>query len=330
MVAWLLATAVALVASCASPPTPSSPQAALPSATAPNLRSIASPTEQEIADATRFRKDYGLRADDAWVRQIADDATANRTSFGVPLTVQEVDDLNHRPAAIEDIKALVVDYGRAHPEDYAGAFTDQQHGGQFVAQFSANVAAHRAALFAQVRPGAPLDVREVHWSLRQLQAFADQLDGNDPWFETIPAVIIGWGPDVIANRLWIEASSIDADLEKRIESHFGWPSGLIAVESDGTGALLLETGTLRVIARKAHGEPIAGLACVAIPDLDGAYDPRPVPMPTTDATGTCALRLPATGYWIRLEKGEAPPTLVAIGRAVVVAGHTEEVIIQAK
>lgn len=317
-----------LVVGCDAGPTSESP-----SVSAPSIRTSDGPTAvprllvHEVADARRFREDYGLRADDEWIRDVAADPTSDRTSFGVPLTTGEVAELNRRTAAADEIKNLVVDYALAHADEYAGAYTDQQRGGIFVAQFSGHVAEHKAALFARVRPGAPLEVREVRWSLEQLEAFASRLQGAGGWFRTIPAYLTGYGPNVPTNRVNVQISSVDPDAAAKIEAHFRWTNEIVEVETDGTGALLLPTGTLRIVARDSGGVPVPGLACVAIPDLDGAYEPRPIPMPTTDEIGRCVLRLPATGYWIRLEVGEAPPELVAIGRAVVVADATMGVVI---
>jgi hypothetical protein len=111
---------------------------------------------------------------------------------------------------------------------------------------------------------------------------------------------------------------------------YEWPPGVLALESDGTGALLLPTGRLKVIALDSDSHPMPGVACVAYPDVEGAYEPRPVPMPTTDPTGVCLLSLAATGYRIALEVGAGPPVVIAVGRAIVAAGELTEVTIRIK
>jgi hypothetical protein len=221
----------------------------------------------------------------------------------------------------------VLAYGAAHEPDWAGAFIDQENGGVLVVQFAGNFDTHRKAILAHVHPGAPLELRQVQWSLAQLQGFARRVVGDEEWFKTIPAFLYGFGPDVAANRVSIQISSVVPDATSQIENHYGWSSDIVKVVSDGTGALLLETGLLRVTARDTTGRPVSGLACVAVPDLSGAYEPRPVPMPMTDADGVCDLVLPATGYWIRLERGGGPPELVAIGRAVVIEDRAMEVVV---
>lgn len=152
--------------------------------------------------------------------------------------------------------------------------------------------------------------------------------GEDAWFRSIPAYLKSYGVRISANRVIIDVSTLATDLAEVIERHFRWPKGVALVESDGTGALLLPMGALRIEAIDPQGKPVHGLACVAVPDIDGAYESRPMPMPTTDSRGICVLRLPATGYRIQLERGAGPPTVVAIGRAVVGAARTTEVTIR--
>ena len=54
-------------------------------------------TDEEWADARRFREAVGLRADDAWILAVAADPAADRSSFGIPLTPAEAADLLSRP-----------------------------------------------------------------------------------------------------------------------------------------------------------------------------------------------------------------------------------------
>jgi hypothetical protein len=278
--------------------------------------------------AMRFREDFGLRADDSWILAVAADPSADRTTFGVPLTVAEVQELNGRAQSIDAMRDVVVGYTATQP-DWAGTWVDQTRGGVLVVQFTGLLDIHRAALLSHIRPLAPIEIRLVRWSVAELQGFANQVTAEQGWFETLPAVVIGYGPDVTLDRLKIDLSSADPDVARKIESHFGWTDDVVSVSSDGTGALLLPTGRLVIHVLAHDGHPLAGLGCVATPDISGAYDPRPVPLPRTDAQGVCDLVLPASGYSLRFEIGEGPPRLVAQGRATVVAGATTEVTVRA-
>jgi hypothetical protein len=152
------------------------------------------------------------------------------------------------------------------------------------------------------------------------------LDPFDPWFATIPAVLQSAGVDEQTNSVFARISSANPDAQRLIEEHFGW-QGMLTLESDGTGALLLPKGTLVLRVVDERGRPQAGLQCAAVPDMPGAYE-SPLDAPQTDADGKCRLELPATGYWVRLqrmdEEGTAP---VGQGRAVVQAGVVSEATI---
>ena len=278
-----------------------------------------------------FRATYGLPADDPWMLQVAADPASapGEKKYGVPLTPAEVADLDSRTLAVEAIKRQVVDYGAAHPADYAGAFVDQQHGGTLVVQFTANLGLHRAALWAHIRPGANVAVRMATWSLAHLQGQVARLDHDDAWFAQIPAVLTSYGVDTAANRLFLRISSAAVDAAARIAEHYGWPADLAIVESDGTGALLLPTGIAVMTVRTGAGVPVSGVQCVPIPDLPGAYE-VPETRLTTDRNGVCRAVLPATGYWLRIESGEGPPTVIGVTRMVVSAGSTVQVSVTAR
>lgn len=323
-VTGLVLAALLVTAGCNSsvPPSPnvstSSTTAAVPTASAL--------TASEMGKAIEFRKTFSLRADEGWIRLVAADPASEegRVKYGVSLSPEEVADLDQRTVAVEAIRVQVIQYGLAHPDDWAGAYIDQQREGILVAQFSDNIEQHRQALMSGLGPLARLEVMPVEYSLEYLQAEADKIHGTKDWFLTIPAYLRTYGVDEVANRIFIRISSVEPNAQDIIEEHFGW-AGLTKVESDGTGAKLLPFGTLRVEARDRQGDPVAGLRCNAIPDLAVAGEPI---APETDQQGICVLELPATGYWIRLERGHGPPVQVAIGRAVVVPGGVTQLVIE--
>ena len=198
-----------------------------------------------MKEAIRFRKTFGLRADEAWIRLVAadPDSEEGRIEYGVSLTPEEFADLAGRSVAVEAIREPVISYGLAHPDDWAGAYIDQQRDGILVAQFSANIE-HRQALMSGLGPSARLEILPVQYSLKYLKAQAARIHGTEDWFLTIPAYLESYGVDESANRIHLRVSSVDPRVQDIIEEHFGWP-GLTKVESDGTGANLLPFGTLR-------------------------------------------------------------------------------------
>ena len=306
-----------LVAGCGQP------AVSTPGASTPPLPTLGA---AELEAATRFRESVGLRADASWIQAVAADPASDRTTFGVPLTLDESAELDRRSRSMDEIEAVV---GRYAPEQesWAGSFIDHARGGIYVVQFKGPLEAHLRALLGSLHPLAPLEVRSVRWSLDDLESLKYTVAAEEDWFATLPAVLTGVGPDVMLNRLAIQISSANPQAEELVLEHFGWDREIAVVESDGTGALLLPRGRLVVRAVDGDGNPVMGLACVAESDVAGAHESRPLAMPMTDAQGECSLDLPATGYDIALERGAAPPEVVATGRAVVHAGKTSTIVI---
>lgn len=319
----LVAALVALAACSPAPVNPPPTPEVVPSASSP----LPSLTAAEIAEAQRFRSDFGLRSDEAWIRLVASDpaSAGGEAQWGVPLTPDEVRELEGRIRTTEAIKSVVVPYGEQHPEDWAGAWTDHDAGGRFIAQFSDDIEQHRRHLYGLVSPDANFEVRLVARSLDDLRAMARVLD--DPaqrqWFEGIPAALKGYGPLIAANRLGVTLSTVHPDAQALVAEHFGWGDA-VQVEADGTGALLLESGSLAIVVRDRQAKPVPGLVCRAVSDLPGAYEP-PLPIPTTDAGGRCTLDLPATGFWIEIADRDG--RVVSLARASVSPGGASSITV---
>jgi hypothetical protein len=280
-------------------------------------------------EARQFRTSFGLRSDDGWIASVARDPGSDRITYGVPLTAEEVDELGRRIRDVEAIRDFVITYGEEHPEAWGGAYIDQDAGGVLVAQFTANLEQHRLALLGNIWPKASLDIQQVRWTQTQLEAAKERISKDEPWFATLPAVVTSLGLDDRGNRVVARISTPNPDASDLVLAHFGFDDSLLQVMSDGTGARLLGRGTLIVTVVDASNRPVSGVGCAAYPDLDGATDPHPDPMPTTDGAGRCLLDLRATGYWIHIERRTSPTTLIAIGRALVVAGKSATIQIVA-
>ncbi|MHB8892416.1 MAG: carboxypeptidase-like regulatory domain-containing protein [Candidatus Limnocylindrales bacterium] len=305
----------------------------------PSLASIASQpppsgqprknlTAGELAGSIQFRTDFGLRSDEAWIRDVAADPNADWTTYAVPLTSAELHELNKRALTSDAISAIVTPYGSSNPNDWAGDYIDNKNGGTFVVQFSAHLEEHRRALLREISPGVDVEFRLVRWSLRELQSEADRLRGTDAWFRSLPAVLTGYGVDVPDGTVLLKVSTSDPDVAGKILAHFNWPPDLVTVDSDGTGALLIDHGTLTLVIRD-RGRPVSGVQCIPISDLTG-QDGQQMPVAVTDKRGICVVRdLAASGYRIRVQRDIAGPgfEILGFGRAVVIPNKNNEVTI---
>jgi hypothetical protein len=277
-------------------------------------------TATVLADSIRFRTDVGLRADEAWIREVAGRATTDWITYAVPLTPEEVSELGQRAADMDALKPIVIPYGLAHPDEWAGAWIDNDRG-LMVIQFSGHIEDHRRALMALLSPKARVEFRLVRWSEQYLKTQAERVRGTDSWFATIPARLTGWGTDTSDNKVILEVSSPVKDVQDQVLAHFGWSMDVAEVESDGTGVWLLPHGALDLTIRDRNGAPVAGVECIPNGDL-GTPDLNP---PRTDSRGRCSFEaLPATGYWIEIGRRKAGGgyDVLGYGRVVVVANST--------
>jgi hypothetical protein len=213
---------VAVSSACAG--APASPAADTTSAPTMQPASTAI-LDADIAEATEIREQYGLRADEAWVRAVADDPAALvPEQYGIPLMPDELADLMSRRwpnSLIGQLRA----YGQEFPDDFATAYINQKASG-VVVEFKANLGRHRAALAALPLDG-PLEVRQATWSLRELEGFLEEVRAEQAWIESTGARWVDTVLYELENAVVIRYEG-PRGLENLIEGHFGNPTWLQA------------------------------------------------------------------------------------------------------
>jgi hypothetical protein len=168
----------------------------IPSATVPrSTESSAASLPPEVEDAVRFRTEFGLRADLAYIAQVARDPTAT-SDFGVPLLPSEVADLLRRQASATEVAPLLDAYGQQHPDEFAGWFQDQAHGGAFVVLFTANFLDHVHGLSQTLSGHTPpiaVQVKPAERTLIELEALQARIERDmAPWADRgIQIVFVG-------------------------------------------------------------------------------------------------------------------------------------------
>jgi hypothetical protein len=214
-------------------------------------------SDLDIQEAMRERLDFGLRADEAWVRAVAANPNATSDLLGIPLLPAEALEFQSRQERLQGVARLAQRYTEEHPEDLAGLFIDQQHR-LVVVLFTANVDAHAAAL-AKLIPGddEPLAVRLATVSKADLEALMNRIVEDADWFRTIDAKLMGAGLDEMHNLVDVEISSANPAAPALIAAHFGVGSSVLAVSSDETGIELQPRGKVRGRVVNADGKPPA-------------------------------------------------------------------------
>jgi hypothetical protein len=229
-------------------------------------------TEAQIAAAVKFRLSVGLRSDAGWVREVAQNpaASAGILAYNVPLLPAEVDAVKDRSTDLHAILDIFREYGALHPSEWAGA-TQEPSTNSVTARFTANLDTHRANLRNWLPPGARVNLVQVRWSLRDLEAVRDRIDedwGSD-WLEDHDIYPLGLGINSSTNQVELDVSSARADLDAFLEGRYEAPT-MLAITSDGTGVRLLPKGTLAGIVVHANGEPAGGLLLALAPSVPGA------------------------------------------------------------
>jgi hypothetical protein len=223
-----------------SEPTPI-PEASLP----PSL-------DDEKRQAVRLRTEYGLRHDLAWIRQVAADPTAV-LDFGVPMLPAETASLFARNELADPVRAALDEYG--HVDEFGGLYIDNVQGGVIVVLWTTDPAIHDAAIRPELPACHPVQFRRVRWSEQELRSWQDRIGADIDWLADIPAAIQGIGVDVEANVVDVSVSSASPDAAELIVGHSSAPAGMIRVDSDGRGAVLLPVGTVVGRVLLADGSP---------------------------------------------------------------------------
>lgn len=260
-----VAIALLLLAGCA-PVAPAPPDSATDSPPAVASPSSA-PTESEIEEAVRFRREFGLPSDRAWVEQVAaDPASAEGLEvYGIPLLPAEVADLLERIGNQRDITPIIMRYGATQPDTWAGMYIDQAAGGAVVAQFTRDLERHERQLRALLPAGARFEVREVRWTRAELDRFAGEIIAEQDWFTTLGLEFYAAEVEEEANLVRVRYRGVRDEREGVIAAHFGAPDWLLLVATPPpwTGP----TGDLTIQIVDRDGKP-AAMTC-----LIGTADP---------------------------------------------------------
>ena len=305
-----------LVVGCSttSPP-PSVPP---PTADSGALASI----DAAIAEWIGFRTAVGLRADEAWVREVAANpaSVAGSDTYEIPLLPEEVAFLQGRNQRIEDAQAFGASYAATYPRGFGGAAIDTANGDRLVLQYTTDVALHRLRLTVMPTDIRP-EVREAAWTLEQLAEFQAIVNGDTA---TDPRIkIYGADIDILANHVRVNYIANDRNLGNTLAARFnstGWLFPVWQGPLDAEGP----TGALQIQLVDRSGAPRSGLSCRYV-SLDpkvgagGGVD--------ADALGQCRLEgLPIGPYRIDVLSGDEQVDRVLTSvEAAVVASETQTI-----
>lgn len=204
-----------------------------PGATASTATSTPPPTVQTnpwlstdgIARAVTFRKSFGLRADDAWIRLVATNpsALANVATYSIPILDSEVVHIADRETVLADLER----FRMAHIDSWGGYYFA---GNLVVVLLIDPTGSVERELRSAVPP--PLLVRTARWSFQELTDVSIRIS-DDPWLQA-KYHLLSAGADVEHNTVALEVSSADQAAPAEITRHFNLGDQL-TVTIDGAG-----------------------------------------------------------------------------------------------
>ena len=303
----------AVVLACAEQAAPSSADPAPPSVDAPEGL-----TTTEIAQAIALRREFGLRADEGWVREVAANPAAVM-DFGVPLLPFERDEIMGRPNGGDELTSALHAYLAEHADVSGGIYIDQARGGIVTVLVTDDPKPHEDAIARLIGPDTAVAVRQVRWTEADLNELHERIVADQAFLQSLPARMKSTATDTIANVVELSISSAVPDAAERIIAHFG-AQGRLRVVSDGTGVLLQPTGRIlgRILA--PPGTDFTNLSPQFEADVDiGARDAMGIPV-LPDGTFVIERLPPATYTVTILEFGDVGNTEVGRGTVVVPPG----------
>jgi hypothetical protein len=214
----------------------------------------------DVQSWIRFRGIYGLQADAEWAVAVARNPAAS-DDFGVPLLPSEAQQVVDAASSAERLLPSAERYAATF-SGFAGAWLDLPH---VVIAFTGPTTDRRteaAALF-----GSQVEVREVQYTLGELEAFFASVQSDTDWFPSIGEELVDTSLDLAANRVSLHLRSPDPAAEMLIAERFH-DSGWMAFTYDGPAPWTGPRGDLEVTVVEAGGHP------AAVDCLIGSTDPR--------------------------------------------------------
>lgn len=183
-------------------------------------------SDAQIANDVRFRQEFGLPADEAYVRALHAEASAGKggttTTYGALLTRAEEQSLAERTTATDHVVDIANEYFAAQPREILAAMYLDQVTGQVVVGVTRDLPVHDAALRAAVGDAsARLSVRQLAYSLTELYRLQDMITAAIGSLEERGVVVTVVGVYEELNRVGVGVASDRTTATSVLRSQFG-------------------------------------------------------------------------------------------------------------
>jgi hypothetical protein len=146
---------------------------------------------------------------------------------GSPLpTTSAIPTLSDAPS--DELGQVVQGYGDAHPDEFAGVYYDQEHGGRLVARFTGHLDVHQHALDVLLGSSGRVFVIAAASSQTSLQEIVDAITGNHNGLADQGIELQTAGVDIIRNNIQLQAKSDNPQAERILQAY--GPPGVVVVD----------------------------------------------------------------------------------------------------
>lgn len=196
----------------------------------PSASTTATQAEQshELTESLKFRETFGLRSDAGYVLSLVTDASLPRAEWGVPLTDQELNEMDRRRSISEALDDLYAYIGSTE-DTFGGLFIDQAAGGVVDVAFTKDPESHHSALIKLLPPDTALRSRVVDHTWRELQQLQDVVNGDGSWHASIGTIVFSTSPIPQLNQIEVGVSDDSADIKAEFAKRYG--NAVVAVPS---------------------------------------------------------------------------------------------------
>ena len=222
-----------------------------PQVSPPTASQAASPdfSQAELASWIRFRVIYGLRSDLEWVLKVAEDPTAVGAEYRVPLLQDELERVAEANSSADLLGLAARRYADVFPT-FAGSWMELP---RVVLAFTDELPARRAEVEALF--GASVVVREVRYTLDQLQGFEKAMLADAAWFVTNNIKVIDISVDEMGNAVEIRYRAPTQEVEPLVREQYA-DSGWLRFEWAGPLPWEGPFGDLELTVVDSNGQPV--------------------------------------------------------------------------
>lgn len=193
---------------------------AIAGAAFPVEAAFTSASEEELANARRFRETFGFEAGTQLIMTAASDrANYPNMDWGVPLTESEASEIERRVAVQLSLDEATA-YARSSA-DFAGVYIDQARGGLPVFLFADDPSRHAAAIASQLEPGTNFDVQAAERSYADLEVLQASIEAERAPFARRGVVLVSVGILTPANKVIVGVDGLSAGTASLLIETFG-------------------------------------------------------------------------------------------------------------